>query len=98
MSLLRGFAKIYLRNNNHNLISWTKYNKSVNSMKARSKKKVEAGIKKSKDKSNQKKANHGLTYQEIKARDLEKIKAKQQAFQDKQKLQQDTNGNETKKK
>lgn len=102
MSHLRGLTRIYLRNYNHNniynihksynIITWSKYNKSVNSMKARSKKKVEAGLKKSKDNSNQKSANDGLTYEEIKARDLERIKAKQQAFEEKQKLEQEKKG------
>ena len=61
-------------------------------MKARSKKKVEAGLKKSRDSSNQKSVNDGLTYEEIKARDLERIKAKQQAFEEKQKLEQEKKG------
>jgi len=62
--------------------------KSTSAFKTRAKRKIEENLKKSASNCGQKDANDGLSYEEIKKRDLEAIQAKQKAFLEKQKLEQ----------
>ena len=64
-------------------ITTSRWNKSVNSFKARTKRKLVENMKKAAD-GDKTTANDGLTYEEIKARDLERIKEKQKAFEERQ--------------
>lgn len=65
----------------------SRYYKSVNSFKARTKKRIIANMKKAKDNNSKPNANEGLTLEEIKQRDLEKIQEKQKAWEEKQKIE-----------
>ncbi len=65
-------------------VTMHKYYISVNAFKARTKRKIVENMKKAKD-NNKGNANEGLTYDEIKQRDVERIKEKQRQFEEKKK-------------
>ena len=65
------------------IVTLHRRHKSVNSFKARTKRKIVENMKKSAE-GGKKTANEGLTLEEIKQRDLEAIKEKQRAFEERQ--------------